>query len=190
MPDADAFVCMGKDFRAGLVGHNGKVASPEQAARLACAPQLVFVIGRRGEDVDGDDAMDYALGVTILNDLTEGDPPDDAPGFAPLGPEIVTMDELGDPFDIWLTCAVNGEERMRVNTGEQVSKLPAILEQYSALRPIEPGDLFSAGMAGGSATPGSGTQDPFLKPGDVVECTIEGVMTLRTTIVAAGAATA
>lgn len=106
------------------------------------------------------------------------------PGFGPLGPCIVTMDEIEDPYDLWMTCSVNGEPRMRVNTRDQIWKLPDILEHFTRYIPFEPGDMFSTGAPGGVAVGKPNAAELFLKPGDVVECAIEGVMTLTTRIVA------
>jgi 2-keto-4-pentenoate hydratase/2-oxohepta-3-ene-1,7-dioic acid hydratase in catechol pathway len=185
-------------LNSSLVGHNAKVAKPDGVAHLDYEPELVFVIGRRALGVtQEDDAMDYVAGVTILNDLTDRDmqkrevasgsrfwTSKNAPGFGPLGPEIVTLDEIGDPYDLWMTCTVNGEERMRVNTREQIWKIADILEHFSRSIPIEPGDMFSTGAPGGVAVGKANAKDLFLKAGDVVECSIEGITTLRTTIVA------
>jgi 2-keto-4-pentenoate hydratase/2-oxohepta-3-ene-1,7-dioic acid hydratase in catechol pathway len=77
---------------------------------------------------------------------------------------------------------------MRVNTRDQIWKLPEILEHFSRHIPIEPGDMFSTGAPGGVAVGKANAAELFLKPGDVVECSIEGVATLRTTIVSPGAA--
>ena len=90
------------------------------------------------------------------------------------------MDEIRDPYDLWMTCAVNGEERMRVNTSDQIWKLPDIIEHFSRYIALEPGDMFSTGAPGGVAVGKPNAEDLFLKPGDVVECAIEGVTTLRT----------
>lgn len=224
VPDPDRFLCVATNLRArsrpagksellqetarevtgfvklaaGLVGHNARLARPEQVVRLGCEPELVFVIGRRVQGFKGDDAWSYVAGVTLLGDLTDRDlqeresapgararPPKGAPGFGPVGPEIVTMDEIPDPDELWITCAVNGEERVRVNVREQIGQLPAILEHFSRNAPIEPGDMFSTGASGGD----SAANDCCLEQGDVVECSIEGITTLRVTIVAPGTAT-
>ena len=196
VPDPDRLLCVGKNDReavtglvkvnSSLVGHDARVAMPAAATRLDYEPELVFVIGRRavGVQADDEDAMGYAVGVTLLNDLNDRDM-QKREGFGPLGPEIVTMDEIGDPYDLWITCAVNGEERMRVNTRGQIWKLPQILEHFSRTTPVEPGDMFSIGAPAGVAVGKANAEAPSLKPGDVVECSIEGVTTLRTTIVAA-----
>lgn len=227
VPDADKFLCAGKNYRqhldelvkndllkeipqeptafvklnSCLVGHNAKVARPQGVTRLDYEPELVFVIGRRALGVKKVDALDYVAGVTILNDLTCRDlqkkevasgsrfwTAKNIPGFGPLGPEIVTMDEIPDPYDLWMTCSVNGEERVRVNTRDQIWKLPDILEHFSRYIPIEPGDMFSTGAPGGVAVGKPNAAELFLKPGDVVDCSIEGIATLRTTIVAPGEA--
>jgi 5-carboxymethyl-2-hydroxymuconate isomerase/acylpyruvate hydrolase len=222
IPDADKFLCVGKNYRqhleelrrndlltetpqeptafvklnSCLVGHNAKVARPEGIVRLDYEPELVFVIGRRALGVKKKDAFDYVAGVTILNDLTCRDlqkrevasgsrfwTGKNIPGFGPLGPEIVTLDEIADPYDLWMTCAVNGEQRMRVNTRDQIWKLPDILEHFSQYIPLEPGDMFSTGAPGGVAVGKPNAAELFLKPGDTIECGIEGISTLRNYIV-------
>jgi acylpyruvate hydrolase len=223
IPDAEKFLCVGKNYRSHLdelrkndlltetpqeptafvklnsclSGHGARVARPKGVVQLDYEPELVFVIGRRALGAKKADALDYVAGVTILNDLTDREAQKrevasgsrfwtgkNIPGFGPLGPEIVTLDEIPDPYDLWMICTVNGEERMRVNTRDQIWKLPDILEHFSRYIPIEPGDMFSTGAPGGVAVGKANAAELFLKPGDVVECSIEGVATLRTFIVA------
>jgi 2-keto-4-pentenoate hydratase/2-oxohepta-3-ene-1,7-dioic acid hydratase in catechol pathway len=227
IPDADKFLCVGKNYRqhleelrrndlltetpqeptafiklnSCLAGHNARVARPDGIVRLDYEPELVFVIGKRALGVKKANAFDHVAGVTILNDLTCRDlqkrevasgsrfwTAKNIPGFGPLGPELVTLDEIADPYDLWMTCRVNGEERMRVNTRDQIWKLPDIVEHFSRFIQIEPGDMFSTGAPGGVAVGKPNAAELFLKPGDVVECAIEGVATLRTYIVAPDAA--
>jgi len=175
VPDADHFISAGglqrHDRNEGLVGQDAKVSRAAGSARLACKPQLVFVIGRHARDVASDDAMECVAGVTILNDF---------PGYAPMGPEIVTLDEIQDPFDLWMTLSVNGTERMRASTQERAATLPWMIAQHSREFAIEAGDLVATGMPG--------TQDHFLDSGDVVECSLVGIATLRTVIVASAGA--
>jgi 5-carboxymethyl-2-hydroxymuconate isomerase/acylpyruvate hydrolase len=226
VPDAEKFLCVGKNYRthleelkrndlitempqeptafvklnSSLSGHNARVARPEGVVSLDYEPELVFVIGKHVLAAKKKDALDYVAGVTILNDLTDRDAQKrevasgsrfwtgkNIPGFGPLGPEIVTLDEIPDPYDLWMTCSVNGEQRMRVNTRDQIWKLPDILEHFSRHIPIEPGDMFSTGAPGGVAVGKANAAELFLKPGDVVECSIEGIATLRTYIVSPGA---
>ena len=227
IPDADKFLCVGKNYRTHLeelrkndliretpgeptgfiklntclTGHDTEVERPATVSRLDYEPELVFVIGKRAFGVKGKDAFDYVAGITILNDITCRDTQKrevasgsrfwtskNAPGFGPLGPCIITMDEVGDPYDIWVTCSVNGEQRMRVNTCDQIWKLPDIIEHFSRLLPLEPGDMFSTGAPGGVAVGKPNAEELFLKPGDVVECAFEKpAMTLRNRIIAPAA---
>jgi 5-carboxymethyl-2-hydroxymuconate isomerase/acylpyruvate hydrolase len=223
VPDAEKFLCVGKNYRTHLEelrkndllletpeeptafvkynyclsGHDAEVARPDGIVRLDYEPELVFVIGKRALGVERERAFEYVAGVTVLNDLTCRDlqkrevaagsrfwTGKNIPGFGPLGPSIVTMDEIRDPYDLWMICKVNGELRMRVNTADQIWKLPDILEHFTRYIPFEPGDMFSTGAPGGVAVGKPNAADFFLKPGDVVECGIEGYVTLRTRIVA------
>jgi 2-keto-4-pentenoate hydratase/2-oxohepta-3-ene-1,7-dioic acid hydratase in catechol pathway len=224
IPDADKFLCVGKNYRTHLeelrrtdlirempteptafiklnsclTGHEAPVARPEGIVRLDYEPELVFVVGRHALGVKKKDAFDCIAGITLLNDLTCRDMQQrevasgsrfwtgkNIPGFGPLGPCIITMDEVPDPYDIWVTCSVNGEQRMRVNTREQIWKLPDIIEHFSRYIPLEPGDMFSTGAPGGVAVGKPNASELFLKPGDVVECAFEEpAMILRNRIVA------
>jgi 2-keto-4-pentenoate hydratase/2-oxohepta-3-ene-1,7-dioic acid hydratase in catechol pathway len=184
-------------LNSSLVGHKAHVVRPDGIVRLDYEPELVFVIGRRALAVRKAEVFKYVAGVTILNDLTDRDSQErdvksgsrfwtgkNIPGFGPLGPELITLDEIADPYDLWMTCSVNGRERLRVNTREQIWKLPDIVEHFSRYIPIEPGDMISTGAPGGGAIGRPDAAELFLKPGDVVECAIEGYARLRTTIVA------
>jgi 2-keto-4-pentenoate hydratase/2-oxohepta-3-ene-1,7-dioic acid hydratase in catechol pathway len=224
IPDAEKFLCVGKNYRthleelkrtdlikeipgeptgfiklnACLTGHDTDVERPATVDHLDYEPELVFVIGKYAYGAKRDDAFNYVSGITILNDLTCRDTQKrevasgsrfwtakNAPGFGPLGPYIITMDEVPDPYDIWVTCSVNGEQRMRVNTSDQIWKLPDIIEHFSRLIPLQPGDMFSTGAPGGVAVGKPNAEDLYLKPGDVVECAFENpAMVLRNRIVA------
>lgn len=183
-----------------LVGHDADVVRPPSVTHLDYEPELVFVLGKPAFGAHEHDAFDYVAGITLLNDLTCRDTQKrevasgtrfwmakNAPGFGPLGPSVITMDEVGDPYQIWVTCSVNGEQRMRVNTSEQIWKLPRILEHFSRLVPLQAGDMFSTGAPGGVAVGRPDAESLFLKPGDVVECAFERpAMTLRNRIIAFG----
>jgi 2-keto-4-pentenoate hydratase/2-oxohepta-3-ene-1,7-dioic acid hydratase in catechol pathway len=220
--NAEKFLCVGKNYKTHLAelkrtnlikelpneptgfiklnscltGHKATVIRPKGITRLDYEPELVFVIGKRAHQVKGSEALNYVVGVTIMNDLTCRDlqlrevesgsrfwTAKNIPGFGPLGPEIITLDEIPDPYNLWMVCAVNGEERMRVNTSEQIWKISDILEHFSRFIPIEIGDMFSTGAPGGVAVGKPNAEDLFLKPGDVVTCSIEGISTLSTLII-------
>ena len=223
VPDADKFLCVGKNYRSHLaelertdlirerpqeptgfiklnsclVGQDAEVERPPSVAHLDYEPELVFVLGKPAFRAKRENAFDYVAGITLMNDLTCRDTQKrevasgsrfwtakNAPGFGPLGPWIITMDEVRDPYDIWVTCSVNGEQRMRVNTRDQIWKLPDIIEHFSRLLPLGPGDMFSTGAPGGVAVGKPNAAELYLKPGDVVECAFEDpAMVLSTRIV-------
>lgn len=147
--------------RSRLVGHNAKSAA--RADDVPCA-QLVYVIGRPLKDSDAEHAFESAWGATLLG-----------PAGA-LGPEIVTLDEIPHLDDLWITCAVNGAEVLRFNTHAQAWKPEEILAQLSRNGGLEPGDLVATGAPAAGMAFG---------PGDTVECSIEGITTLRVVIGAA-----
>jgi 2-keto-4-pentenoate hydratase/2-oxohepta-3-ene-1,7-dioic acid hydratase in catechol pathway len=175
---------------AALTGHDCDVVRPHDVVHMDYEPELVFVIGKPAYRVKQADAFDYVAGITLLNDLTCRDTQQrevasgsrfwtakNAPGFGPVGPAIVTMDEVPDPYDLWLSCRVNGDERMRVNTADQIWKLPRIIEHFSRLIPLAPG-----GVAVGKPN----AAELYLKPGDVVECVIDApALVLRNRIIGA-----
>jgi len=223
IPDADKFLCVGKNYRTHLeelrkndlikelpgeptgfiklnsclTGHGADVPRPATVSRLDYEPELVFVLGKRAHGAKAEDALGCIAGITILNDLTCRDTQKaevasgsrfwtskNAPSFGPLGPCIITMDEIADPYDIWVTCSVNGVQRMRVNTSDQIWKLRDIIPHFSRLLDLQPGDMFATGAPGGVAVGKANAEALYLKPGDVVECAFEKpAMVLRNRIV-------
>ena len=185
-------------LNAALTGHDTDVARPATVTHLDYEPELVFVIGKAGYGIPRERAFDHVMGITLLNDITCRDTQlrevvsgtrfwtaKNAPGFGPLGPSIVSMDEVEDPYDLWISCRVNGEQRMRVNTSEQIWKVPDIIAHFSRLMPLWPGDMFSTGAPGGVAVGKPNAEELYLKPGDVVECVLESPdLVLRNRIVA------
>lgn len=180
-----------------LAGHKARVVRPAGVVRLDYEPELAFVIGKPGVALRKSNAMEHVAGVMLLNDLTCRDLQErevaagsrfwtgkNIPGFGPLGPYIITLDEIGDPHELWITCSVNGELRMRGNMRDQIYHIPDILEHFTRFIPVEPGDLFSTGAPGGVAVGQSNASQLYLKPGDVIDIGIEGHATLRTYIVA------
>jgi 2-keto-4-pentenoate hydratase/2-oxohepta-3-ene-1,7-dioic acid hydratase in catechol pathway len=179
-----------------LVGHNAKVARPPDIVEFDYEPEMAFVVGKAGFRVPKERALDHVFGITVLNDLTAREiqrrevvsgtrfwTAKNMPGFGPVGPYVVTLDEIGNPDELYLSCRVNGEQRNRFSTGDLIYKIPEIIEHFSRFLPLEVGDLFSTGTAGGVAAAQANASELFLKPGDVVDAAIENVMTLRTHIV-------
>ena len=179
-----------------MVGDDAAVVRPDGITTLDYEPELTFVIGKRAFRVASRDAMSYVAGITLTNDLTAREiqkqevasgtrfwTSKNMPGFGPVGPFVITLDEIADPHDLWITCAVNGERRMRVHTGDMIFRIGDVLEHFSRWMPFEPGDLIAMGAPAGVAVGQPNADELYLKPGDTVEIAIEGFAPLRTRIV-------
>ncbi len=178
-----------------MVGDDANVVRPLGITTLDYEPELTFVIGERAFRVAKGDALSYVAGITLTNDLTARQiqkqevasgtrfwTSKNMPGFGPVGPYIITLDEIADPHDLWVTCRVNGEQRMRVHTGDMIFRIGDVLEHFSRWMPFEPGDLIAMGAPAGVAVGQPNADELYLRPGDVVEIAIEGFDPLRTRI--------
>jgi 2-keto-4-pentenoate hydratase/2-oxohepta-3-ene-1,7-dioic acid hydratase in catechol pathway len=179
-----------------MVGDDAAVVRPDGITTLDYEPELVFVIGKRAFRVDRRDAISHIAGITLTNDLTARQiqkqevasgtrfwTSKNMPGFGPVGPFVITLDEIADPHDLWITCTVNGERRMRVHTGDMIFRIGEVLEHFSRWMPFEPGDLIAMGAPAGVAVGQPNADELYLRPGDRVEIAIEGFAPLRTRIV-------
>jgi 2-keto-4-pentenoate hydratase/2-oxohepta-3-ene-1,7-dioic acid hydratase in catechol pathway len=150
--------------------------------------ELGVVIGRSAQDVSEADAMSFVFGYTIMNDISSRDPWLDGdqwllgkslPGFCPVGPWIVTSDEL-DPSDLRLGCTINGEPIQDGRTSDMWFSIPEIVSFLSRHVALRPGDLIASGTPARLRTPpGPGRR---LEPGDTVSAWIEGIGELTTNI--------
>jgi 2-keto-4-pentenoate hydratase/2-oxohepta-3-ene-1,7-dioic acid hydratase in catechol pathway len=179
-----------------MVGDNAAVIRPKGITTLDYEPELTFVIGRRAFRVARGEAISYIAGITLTNDLTARQiqkqevasgtrfwTSKNMPGFGPVGPFVITLDEVPDPHNLWITCRVNGEQRMRVHSGDMIFRIGEVLEHFSRWMPFEPGDLIAMGAPAGVAVGQPNADELYLRPGDVVEIAIEGLAPLRTRIV-------
>lgn len=176
---------------------NDKVVRPDGIDTLDYEPELCYVVGKRAHGVKKADAMDYIAGFTLMNDVSARQiqqrevasgsrfwTAKNMPGFAPVGPYILTMDEVADTENLWVTCHVNGGLRLRSNTGDYLYKIADVLEHFSRYVVFEPGDLIAMGAPSGVAVGQPNPAELYLKPGDDMAISFEGLMTLRTRIVA------
>ena len=149
--------------------------------------ELVAVIGVRAYRVAESAGWDHVAGLAVGQDLSERVVQWGAggqfslgksfPGFGPIGPHLVTPDELAKRDDLALRCTVNGETVQQSRTSEMVFNVPRLVAELSAILPLLPGDVIFTGTPAGV---GAARKPPrFLKPGDVVESTIEGIGTIR-----------
>ena len=153
--------------------------------------ELAVVIGKKAKSVPQAEALDYVFGYTILNDVSARDL-QFADGqwirgksldtFCPLGPVIVTADEIPDPQGLRLGCDVNGERLQNGSTKDMIFNVAALISPLSHAFTLEPGDLIATGTPSGV---GFSRKPPvFLKPGDTVRTWIEGIGELNNTVVA------
>jgi|1186.fasta_scaffold27453_2 2-keto-4-pentenoate hydratase/2-oxohepta-3-ene-1,7-dioic acid hydratase in catechol pathway len=150
--------------------------------------ELAVVVGRGGRFIRREDALDHVFGFTVLNDVTARDLQKrhkqwflgkGIDGFAPMGPWIVTRDEVAHD-DLTVTCRVNGEVRQSAHTRDLIFDIPAIIETISLSVTLAPGDVIATGTPEGV---GVGSSPPrFLKEGDAVECEISGIGRIRSTL--------
>ena len=175
---------------SAVIGPDEEIVLPRDDLDADYEVELAFVIGRRARHVRAADAHGYVFGYTIANDvsaraiqfrdaqITLGKNLDT---FAPLGPEIVTPDELGDISSLRLTATVNGELRQSDVAGSMIFSVPRLIEELSALMTLEPGDLVTTGTPAGVAA--FRTPPPWLRPGDEVVLEIEGIGRLSNRVV-------
>jgi acylpyruvate hydrolase len=180
-----------------MSGDGDEVVRPDGITMLDYEPELCYVVGKRAHGVKKADAMDHIAGFTLTNDVSAREiqqrevasgsrfwTAKNMPGFAPVGPYILTMDEAADTDDLWVTCDVNGERRLRSNTGDYLYKIADVLEHFSRYVVFEPGDLIAMGAPSGVAVGQPNAAELYLKPGDEMVIAFEGLMSLRTRIVA------
>ena len=155
---------------------------PGVTEKLDYEVELGAVIGRRAKGVSEGEAPAHVFGYFVANDVSARDWQFHTPTFTmgksfdthgPIGPWIVTADEVGDPHDLDLRAYVNGELRQSSNTGQMVNNLWKQIAYLSTAFTLEPGDLIATGTPEGV---GVGMDPPvFLKPGDVVRCEIDRI---------------
>ncbi|OIQ15392.1 MAG: gentisate 1,2-dioxygenase [Flavobacterium sp. MedPE-SWcel] len=151
--------------------------------------ELAVIVSKRGKNVPKEDAMDYVYGYSVINDISARDcrrsgqwiVSKGQDTFAPMGPMIVTADEIADPHNLNLSLKLNGEERQNSNTKFMLFNINDLINDISTVFTIESGDIIATGTPAGV---GAG-RDPqaFMWPGDVVEATVEGIGTITNTIV-------
>jgi 5-oxopent-3-ene-1,2,5-tricarboxylate decarboxylase/2-hydroxyhepta-2,4-diene-1,7-dioate isomerase len=161
---------------SSLVGHRGAVVYPRGAQYCHYEAELAVVIGRTARRVKAKDALWYVSGYTVANDFTCRDfvknvfrPPVKAKGFdsfGPLGPYVVSADEVGDPGNLRVTTHVNGELRQEGSTRDLILSVPDIIEYFSWFLTLAPGDIILTGTPKGIS---------HVYPGDEMACAVEGV---------------
>ena len=178
---------------SAVCGPFDNVKIPRGSQETDWEVELAVIIGSHAKYVDAADAMDHVAGYAIMNDVSEREFQQRRSGqwvkgkscdtFGPLGPWLVTKDEIEDPQDLAMTLSVNGHLYQNGSTATMVYKVPFLISYLSQFMSLHPGDVITTGTP-----PGVGMgQDPkvFLKPGDVMELSVAGLGQQRQTVVAA-----
>jgi len=162
------------------------------STKLDWEVELAVVIGRQGKNIRHSTAWDYVFGYTIINDVSARDIQNlhggqffkgkSLDGTCPMGPWIVTKEDLPNPHTLRLTCRVNGVVKQEACTDDMIFDIPTLIEWLSRGMTLLPGDVIATGTPHGV---GFARNPPeYLKPGDLVECEIEGLGALRNRVVA------
>lgn len=172
-------------YPSALVGHRQDVIYPPLGKQIDFEGELTVVIGKRARNVSEDEAWDYIVGYTIVNDMTARDLQvideltlaKNFETFAPAGPWIITRDEVPDPHSLTVRTWLNDRLVSEANTCDMIYKIPTIISFLSRAFPLEPGDMITTG-----SPPGVGAfHNPplFVQPGDVMRVEIEGIGVLE-----------
>jgi acylpyruvate hydrolase len=178
-----------------VIGPEDDIPHPPEVKNLDYEVELAIVIGRPCMDVSADEALDYVAGYAAFNDISARDViraenksgihlmGKSFPGFAPMGPYLVTRDEIPEPQNLKLRLSVNGETRQDSDLSYMIFKIREMIAYWSQMG-LNPGDVLTTGTPRGVAAGRKPDQPPWwLKPGDVVEAEVERVGRLNNRIV-------
>ncbi|GIQ67814.1 FAA hydrolase family protein [Xylanibacillus composti] len=180
-------------FANALAGHQQEVTLPSVSERVDYEAELTIVIGKRAKDVSREEALDYVFGYCTGNDLSARDLQKrtaqwmlgkTCDGFAPIGPYVVTSDEVGNPNSLEIQTMVNGERRQHSNTADMIFHCDEIVSYISRHMTLQPGDLIMTGTPEGVIIGMPKEQRVYLQPGDVVTVEVEKLGALTTRFVA------
>lgn len=175
-----------------IVGPNDRVWIPRASAKTDYEAELAVVIGRTARYLDrAENPLDYVFGYVVSNDVSERefqmerggqwDKGKNCETFNPLGPWLVTADEVGDPQALRLNCRVNGEVRQNSTTADMIFTVAELVRYISQFMTLYPGDVINTGTPQGV---GAGFEPPrFLRAGDTVEVTVEGLGSQRQSLI-------
>lgn len=178
-----------------IIGPDDPIVYPDQlTSELDYELELAVVIGKSGKFFSPEEANDYIAGYLVFNDITARDIQrremqsgvfsfcKGIDTFCPLGPWIVSPDEVGDPHELNVELRVNGEKRQVSNTGNMSVTIQEIVSHYSPMG-YSAGDVLSTGTVSGVAGFSEDAESLYLKPGDVVEAEIDRIGVLRNPII-------
>ena len=174
-----------------MIGPGATIVLPKISKRPDYEAEFAFIIGLGGRHIPAASALDHVFGYTIVNDVSARDVQlatsqwtlgKSFDTFAPMGPHIVTVDEVMDPHALEIRLSIGGETLQHSNTRELIFGVPELIEYLSQMMTLEPGDIISTGTPAGV---GLGRTPPrWLKPGEEVLIEIENVGSLRNPVIA------
>jgi 2-keto-4-pentenoate hydratase/2-oxohepta-3-ene-1,7-dioic acid hydratase in catechol pathway len=175
-----------------VIGPDDAIVIPRQDALTDYEVELCVVIGRTARHLTEENAMDYVFGYTILNDVSARDVMareifqvmlcKSVDTFVPIGPHLVTKDEIADPHALRIATYLNGEIRQNAVTGKMIARIPQLLAALTRDITLHPGDVVSTGTPGGIGY--FRTPPEFMAPGDVITAEVEHVGRLVNRVVA------
>ena len=193
LPEPDGEPPVFTKFPSCIVGPHGDITLPPDG-HTDWEVELVVIIGRRAYQVHLNDALSYVAGYAVGQDVSErklqmaAKPPQfsmgkSLPGFGPIGPWLVTLDEFDDPNDLELGCAIDGEQVQLGRTSDLIFSVPTLVSKLSHTLPLLPGDVIFTGTPSGVGL--GRTPQRFLADGEELVTHIEGIGELRHRFVAA-----
>lgn len=171
-------------FSSTVIGHGDAIQLPSVSTKVDYEAELVVIIGKEAKNVSKEDAMDIVFGYTCGHDVSARDWQKGRPGgqwllgktfdtFAPIGPCMVTKEELPDPSDVRVRMHLNGEVMQDSTTAQLIFDIPELIAHLTQIVTLQPGDVIFTGTPPGV---GAARKPPvFLKPGDVCSVEIDGI---------------
>ncbi|MCX7795230.1 MAG: fumarylacetoacetate hydrolase family protein [bacterium] len=172
---------------SSIIGHEDKIVYPTWLTRVDPEVELGVIIGKEAKNIPEENAIDYVLGYTIVNDVTARDMQTEDlrianpwfrsksfDTFCPIGPYLVLKEQILNPHNLNIELRVNGNIRQKDNTKNLIFKIPYIISFITRHITLEPGDIIATGTPSGIAP---------IKPGDVIEAEIEGIGILKNIVI-------
>jgi 2-keto-4-pentenoate hydratase/2-oxohepta-3-ene-1,7-dioic acid hydratase in catechol pathway len=178
-------------FTNVVIGPDEAIVLPKASKAPDYEAEMAFVVGPGGRNISAARAMDHVFGYTILNDVSARDIQSatsqwllgkTCDTFGPMGPWIVTADEIADPHNLDISLEIGGERLQNSNTRELIFRIPELIEYISSVVTLEPGDVVATGTPGGIGF--ARKPQRLLRPGDEVIIRVEGIGELRNPVVA------
>ena len=178
-------------LQTAIIGPGENIVLPKNSTQPDYEAEFAFVIGKGGYRIPAAAWREHVYGYTIVNDVSARDVQlatsqwsmgKSFPTFCPIGPAIVTADEIADPHQLSISLTIDGETLQNSNTRELIFKLPELIEYISSITPLLPGDIVSTGTPSGVGL--GRTPKRWLQPGETITITVEGVGSLTNPVVA------